>query len=141
MRRQFLLASVVATALLFGACRGSGEAKSTPTPGAESTATAQSTNSAGATATKAGTSATAAATATSGTATTKVSANNASQAELQAAFTAAGITGAAQWAREVEEYRPYATSDTNLAKLRQNLVKYNPGPGVVDAIVAALSLP
>lgn len=76
-----------------------------------------------------------------GSAASKASANNASIAELTAAFQAAGISSAARWAAEVDEYRPYATTDTNLAKLRQNLAKYNPGPGVVDAIVGALSLP
>jgi hypothetical protein len=40
----------------------------------------------------------------------------------------------------VQEYRPYPTNDPTFAKLRQNLAKYNPGPGVVDAIVATLSL-
>ncbi len=71
----------------------------------------------------------------------KVSANNASNAELIAAFTAAGIPNPSSWAREVQEYRPYATNDPNLAKLRQNLAKYNPAAGVVDKIVATLSLP
>jgi hypothetical protein len=71
----------------------------------------------------------------------KVSANNASRAELQAAFQAAGIPNAAAWAREVEEYRPYPTDDPNMTKLRQELAKYNPAPGVVDQIIAVLSLP
>lgn len=71
---------------------------------------------------------------------TKVSANNATRAELQKAFEAAGISNAASWAREVEEYRPYPTNDPTIAKLRQNLAKYNPAPGVVDQIVATLSL-
>ncbi len=70
------------------------------------------------------------------TAVAKVAANTASQAEIQKAFEAAGIPSAAQWAKEVTEYRPYPT----FAKLRQNLAKYNPGPGVVDQIVAALAL-
>ena len=73
-------------------------------------------------------------------ATKKVSANNASIADLTAAFEAAGISNAARWAREVDEYRPYP-NDPNLPKLRQELAKYNPGPGVVDQIVATLSLP
>ncbi|MEA2828153.1 MAG: hypothetical protein QOG43_2592 [Actinomycetota bacterium] len=68
----------------------------------------------------------------------KVSANDATRAELQAAFTAAGISSPAQWAREVEEYRPYVADDPTFAKLRQELAKYNPGPGVVDQIVATL---
>ena len=69
----------------------------------------------------------------------KVSANDATRAELEAAFTTAGISSPAQWAREVTEYRPYATDDPTFAKLRQNLAKYNPGPGVVDQIVATLA--
>ena len=81
-----------------------------------------------------------AATTSSGSA-AKVSANNASNAELIAAFTAAGIPNPSSWAREVQEYRPYDAGDTNLTKLRQNLVKYNPAAGVVDKIVATLSLP
>jgi hypothetical protein len=71
----------------------------------------------------------------------KVSANNATNAQLIAAFTAAGIPNPSSWAREVQEYRPYDTNDANLTKLRQNLVKYNPAAGVVDKIVATLSLP
>ncbi len=95
-----------------------------------STATPASTGSSGAS----GTTSAAAAPA-------KVSANNATAAQLQAAFEAAKIPNAANWVREVQEYRPYPTNDPTLAKLRQNLVKYNPAPGVVDAIVATLSLP
>ena len=89
----------------------------------------------------------AAATAAGGSAATstatiaKVSANNATNEQLIAAFTAAGIPNASSWAREVQEYRPYDTSDANLTKLRQNLVKYNPAAGLVDKIVATLSLP
>jgi hypothetical protein len=71
----------------------------------------------------------------------KVSANNATNEQLIAAFTAAGIPNPSSWALEVQEYRPYDTTDANLAKLRQNLVKYNPAAGVVDKIVATLSLP
>jgi hypothetical protein len=71
----------------------------------------------------------------------KVSANNATNEQLIAAFTAAGIPNPSSWAREVQEYRPYDTGDANITKLRQNLVKYNPAAGVVDKIVATLSLP
>ena len=70
----------------------------------------------------------------------KPNANTASRAEMAAAFTVAGISNASRWAMEVEEYRPYPTNDPNMAKLRQNLAKYNPGPGVVDGIIASLSL-
>ena len=71
----------------------------------------------------------------------KVSANNASEAELEEAFAAAGIENAEQWAHEVEEYRPYPADDPEFTKLRGDLAKYNPGPGVLDAIVAVLALP
>ena len=71
----------------------------------------------------------------------KVSANNASMADLQAAFEHAGISNARQWAREVAEYRPYAEDDPNHLKLRGELGKYNPAPGVVDQIIAQLELP
>jgi hypothetical protein len=40
----------------------------------------------------------------------------------------------------VDEYRPYPTDDPNMAKLRQNLAKYNPAPDVVEKIVASLTL-
>jgi DNA uptake protein ComE-like DNA-binding protein len=75
-----------------------------------------------------------------GSVTQKVNANTASVAEMQQAFEAAGISSAARWAREVEEYRPYPTDDPSFAKLRRELAKYNPGPGVVDQIVATLAL-
>lgn len=68
----------------------------------------------------------------------KVSANTATSAELTAAFTAAGIPNPASWTREVIEYRPYAADDASFTKLRNELVKYNPAPGVVDKIVATL---
>jgi hypothetical protein len=112
--------------------------------GPQSAATASSAVATGATAIStvapASTSSTGTA-ATPSAATAKVSANNATNAQLIAAFTAAGIPNPSNWAREVQEYRPYDTSDANLTKLRQNLVKYNPAAGVVDKIVATLSLP
>ena len=67
----------------------------------------------------------------------KLSANNAGEAELEAA----GISNASQWAHKVEEYRPYPEDDPNFNKLRGELAKYNPGPGVVDAIIDLLQLP
>ncbi len=72
---------------------------------------------------------------------TKVSANDASVGELTAAFEANGIANASRWAREVEEYRPYDETDPTMASLRKELAKYNPAAGVVDDIVASLSLP
>jgi hypothetical protein len=69
----------------------------------------------------------------------KVSASTASSAEIQAALEASGVPNAARWTREVMEYRPYPAEDADLTKLRNELAKYNPGPGVVDKIVSALT--
>ena len=63
----------------------------------------------------------------------KLSANNASDEELEAAFEAAGILNADLWADEVD--------DTDFTKLRGELAKYKPGPGVVDSIIDLLELP
>ena len=71
----------------------------------------------------------------------KLSANNASVENLGVAFEAAGITNAAQWAHEVEEYRRYLVDDTDFTKLRGELAKYKPGPGVIDSIIELLELP
>jgi ABC-type glycerol-3-phosphate transport system substrate-binding protein len=79
-------------------------------------------------------------TASAAASTATVSANDASVQELQAAFEAAGIANAGRWAREVAEYRPYPTDDPTFAKLRGELAKYNPAPGVVDQIVSVLEL-
>ncbi len=68
----------------------------------------------------------------------KVSANQASEQELATAFEAAGIPNARKWAEEVTEYRPY--DEPTFAKLRRELAKYNPAPGVVDKIIATLEL-
>jgi hypothetical protein len=68
----------------------------------------------------------------------KVSANNASEAELVAALTAAGVSNARRWAGEIAEYRPYDTGDASLAKLRKELSKYNPGADTLDKILAVL---
>ena len=71
----------------------------------------------------------------------KVSANNASRADLRAAFEHAQISNAEKWAREVEEYRSYPEDDLDYRKLRNEMAKYNPTPGVVDRIIAQLELP
>jgi hypothetical protein len=69
----------------------------------------------------------------------KVSANTASEDEIAAALKAAGVSNPGRWAEEVVEYRPYPTDDANLTKLRDNLVKYNPGQQTTDKIVSALT--
>jgi len=73
-----------------------------------------------------------------GVSTTKVSANSASEDDIATALKAAGVASPKRWAAEVVEYRPYPTDDLDLAKLRQNLAKYNPGQQTVEKIVSAL---
>jgi hypothetical protein len=68
----------------------------------------------------------------------KMSANSASEAELVTALRAAGVSNPERWAEEIIEYRPYASDDVNLAKLRQNLAKYNPGSQTLEKILSAL---
>lgn len=72
-------------------------------------------------------------------ATAKVSANTASDSEIEAALAAAGVSNPGRWSHEVVEYRPYPTDDPNLQKLRDNLAKYNPGEDTVNKIVSALT--
>ena len=84
-----------------------------------------------------GTTATTTATVDDGSSAT-VSANTATVDEIAAALNAAGVDNADKWAREVVEYRPYDSNDPDLSHLRDELAKYNPGPGVVDLIVSAL---
>ena len=79
--------------------------------------------------------------ATNSPSTTKASANNATAAQLQAAFEAGGVSNASRWVVEVQEYRPYPTDDPSFAKLKSNLAKYNPSADTLSRILAALSLP
>lgn len=134
-------AGLALSALLFGTACTSEEPSTTPTtaiPAASASAPATAATVAAATAAATATSAsTASPTVT--TATKKVSANTATRAEIQTALTDAGVPNAAQWAKEVVEYRPYPADDSTWAKLRKELAKYNPAPGVVDQIIAVLT--
>ena len=56
----------------------------------------------------------------------KVSANMASETEIEAALAGAGVSNPGRWAEEVVEYRPYPDDDPNLTKLRENLARYKP---------------
>jgi hypothetical protein len=123
----------LAAALLLSACSSPSATSANAAPPAAATTTTSS--SAAST-----TGASSGAVAGSSTTVQKVNANTASQAEVQAALQAAGVPNAARWSQEVVEYRPYPTDDLSFGKLRQNLAKYNPAPGVVDQIVATLSL-
>ena len=127
--RNVLTALVVAIAL--AACGGAANAAAaSPTAADIATATATATPTS-----------TTAATTTASATTTKASANNATAAQLQAAFEAAGVPNASRWVAEVREYRPYPVDDPSFAKLRSNLAKYNPSADTMSRILAALSLP
>ncbi len=69
---------------------------------------------------------------------TTVSANDATYDELVAALEAAGVPNATKWAREIEEYRPYDTSDPTLASLQQHLAKYQPSAETLAGILSVL---
>jgi hypothetical protein len=134
-RRQLLgLATVGIGGVLLAACGTSAPATTAPATAVVAVPTTAATRAA-----TAPVAATARAT-TTASAAKKVNANTASEAELLSAFQAANISNAARWVKEVMEYRPYPTNDPTFAKLRGELAKYNPGPGVVDQIVATLSL-
>jgi hypothetical protein len=123
-RRAGLFAAVgTAAAVFLAACGGAGATQSAATaaPAAATTVPASTTAPGG----------------TAGTI-TKVSANTATQSELVAALTAAGVPNADRWAREVMEYRPYAADDPTLQHLQDNLAKYNPDPATLAGILAAL---
>jgi DNA uptake protein ComE-like DNA-binding protein len=124
---HLLSAAAVTLGLLAAACGGG----DSPTVASDSTTT---------TAASSATTADTTASTSSSTAMAKVNANTASVAELTSALDAAGVSNAARWAKEVEEYRPYPTNDPTFAKLKQNLAKYNPVDDVVNGIISALSL-
>ena len=69
-----------------------------------------------------------------------VDANESSVFDVVSAFELNHIPDAKRWAREVVAYRPYDTDDLTLSRLRAALAKHDPPPGVVDQIVASLSL-
>jgi DNA uptake protein ComE-like DNA-binding protein len=146
MRPTLRLSALAVSGLLTLAACGGGDNTPTVTPAAQASTTVTAATAATVPATTATTAAAAGATTTTAAPATtvatvaKVNANTASRAELTAAITAAGVSNADRWTTEVVEYRPYPTNDPTFAKLRQNLVKYNPGPGVVDGIISALSL-
>ena len=71
----------------------------------------------------------------------KLSANNATVEELEAAFAAAGISNPGVWAHDVEHHRPFPADDTDFAKLRRGLAEHNAAPDVVETIVGLLKLP
>ena len=71
----------------------------------------------------------------------KLSANNATVEELEAAFAAAGISNPGAWAHDIEHHRPFPADDPEFAKLREGLAEHNAAPDVVETIVGLLKLP
>jgi hypothetical protein len=112
----------VGALLLAAACSSGGGSTASPASTNAPTAAASTTASAG-----------------PSTSVARVSANTASQSEIAAALTAAGVPNADRWAREVIEYRPYDASDATLQKLQDNLAKYNPDPATLAGILSALT--
>jgi hypothetical protein len=144
---RLVAAGTATVAILLAACSGSGSGGSgsgssgstggTTSSTAPSAATSSSdAGSSASTSMAPGGSATAAGGAT--TASAKVSANTASEDEIKAALSAAGVKNASKWADEVVEYRPYPADDANLQKLQDNLAKYNPDPDTLQGILSAL---
>lgn len=117
--RTTLAGAVAAAALLITGCGDDGTADSSSTTDAPASSSSDSTT-----------------TAASGAA--KVNANDATVEELAAAFDAAGVPNSQQWAREVDEYRPY--TDDGWDHLRQELSKYNIDQATFDKIVGTLEL-
>jgi hypothetical protein len=81
------------------------------------------------------------ASATASTPDGKLSANNATVEELEAAFAAAGISNPGAWAHDVEHHRPFPADDTDFSRLRRGLAEHNAAPDVVETIIAQLKLP
>ena len=142
--RQALLPIMV---LLIGTVGcGNDSTKASDTSAASSSAVVASDSSAGsssASAESSKASSGSASTATNDTASTttgKVSANDATVAELTEAFTAAGVTNASRWAQEVDEYRPYESSDTEFGALYDELSKYGIDDETFNKIVSVLEL-
>lgn len=127
------LSALTAAAVALAACGGAAAPITSNATAGATTAPASTTTTPAATST-------AAATAVAGV-TTKASANNATAAQLLAAFEAGGVPNASRWVTEVQEYRPYPTDDPTFAKLKSNLAKYNPSADTLSRILAALTLP
>lgn len=129
LRLRALPSVTILLALSLAACSsGSSATPSTATPRTPAASDPAAPSSTAATGTAAASAATSA----------RVNANTASEADIAAALSAAGVPNAARWAREVTEYRPYSTDDATLQKLQDNLAKYNPDAATVAGILSVL---
>ena len=69
----------------------------------------------------------------------KLDANTASADQLRAAFAAAGILGAAEWAAAIEDGRPYPAGDASWSKLRGVLTKAGAPSASIEQIITLLT--
>ncbi len=69
----------------------------------------------------------------------KVDPNTASADEITAALEKAGVSNAAKWAKEIEEYKPYQ-ADTMADKLKSQLGKYGADAQTVQKIISVLQV-
>lgn len=70
---------------------------------------------------------------------TKLDVNTASPNQMRAAFAAAGILGASDWANAIEEGRPYPADDASWSKLRDVLAKAGAPNASVEQIIPLLT--
>ena len=69
----------------------------------------------------------------------KLDANTASANQMRAAFAAAGIFGAAEWAAAIEDGRPYPADDASWSKLRSVLTKAGAPSASIEQIITLLT--
>ena len=69
----------------------------------------------------------------------RLNANTASANQLRAAFAAAGIFGAAEWAAAIEDGRPYPADDASWSKLRGVLTKAGAPSASIEQIITLLT--
>lgn len=131
-RRLAYLSAAALAATTFGltAC-----SSGSSTAGSAESTTAQATTTAATSAAPTSSAASGAATASGQTA----DANNASTDDIAKALQAHGVPNADRWAKEIEEYRPYTSSDL-ATKLGQELGKYGVDQLTLANILASLKV-
>lgn len=68
----------------------------------------------------------------------RLNVNTASVNQMRAAFAAAGILGAVEWANAIEDGRPYPPEDATWSKLRDVLAKAGAPSASVDQVILLL---
>ncbi|MBC2638273.1 MULTISPECIES: hypothetical protein [unclassified Rhodococcus (in: high G+C Gram-positive bacteria)] len=117
---------LVVVAIVSGCSSGNGDGSGNSTPSASavpSTSTAARSSSTDS---------------TTGATVSQVDPNTASESQIAAAFTAAGVANADKWAKEVTEYGPY-TPDTISDTLTKELGKYGIDQQTLHTILGVLA--